>query len=174
MKTEVAAEVFILSSNDHEIMRMFNSDAILYDDTCRNHTGLIGTLGISYFWHPRVWRITQAVRPDKFSNLISVVALDSGTGVWEENGEMLVKNGKNLHEIISHRENIMLYLLSKNVDEVNAFQIMEQIGKGKKLTEDMRRLMAEVRIPKWYIDSCDKVRYVWLKGNSIARAKTAW
>ena len=163
-----------ISWNDHNIMSMFNSDAILYDNTYRNHTGLIGTLGISYFWHPRTWRITHAVKPNKFSDLISVVALDRGTDVWEENGEILIKKGQNLHEIISHRENIMLYLLSKNVDEVKAFQIMEQVRKGRKLTDDMQRLMAEVGIPQWYIDSCDKVKYVWPKENSIARAKISW
>lgn len=163
-----------ISWNDHEIINMFNSDAILYDNVYRSHTGLIGTLGISYFWHPRTWRITQAVRPNKFSDLISVVALDSGTGVWEENGEILIKKGRNLHEIVSHREDIMLYFLSKNVDKVDAFHIMEQVRKGRKTTEDMRRLMAKSGIPKWYVDSCDKVIYVWPKANSIARAKVAW
>lgn len=100
--------------------------------------------------------------------------MDSGTGVWEENGEILIKKGRNLHEIVSHREDIMLYFLSKNVDKVDAFHIMEQVRKGRKTTEDMRRLMAKSGIPKWYVDSCDKVIYVWPKANSIARAKVAW
>ena len=174
LRKQTGVDINNISWNNHEILSMFNSDAILYDDTNRNHTGIIGTLGISYFWEPKTWRITKAVRPNKFSDLISVVALDRGEGVWEENGEILIKKGKKLHEIISYRENIMLYLLSKNVDEVNAFQIMEQVRKGRKLTEDMRQLMAEVEIPQWYIDSCDKVRYVCSKVNSISRAKIAW
>ena len=160
--------------DDSKVMSLFKSDTALYDSGHKSNTGFLGTLGIPYFWKPKIWGMLRECQPVNFSDLCAIYSLSQGTGTWEENGELLIRESKGLHEIISHREDIILYLINMKAGAENAFKIQEYVKYGKKLTDDMRQFMAEIGVPKWYMDSLDKISYTWSKQDSIARTKTAW
>ena len=55
-----------------------------------------------------------------------------------------------------------------------AFKIMEQIRKGKSITLKQEEIMLKHNVPKWYIESCKKIKYMFPKAHATAYVKMAW
>jgi len=100
---------------------------------------------------------------------VRISGLSHGTDVWLGNAADLIRQKTaTLKEIIPSRDDIMVYLIQRGVPELDAFKIMENVRKGKGLTDDEERTMQACRIPKWYIESCKKIKYLFPKGHAVA------
>lgn len=153
-----------ISLDDKETLKIFSSD---------------GTTGIPEFGTKFTRKMLLELKPVTFEELIKVSALSHSTRGWEKNAQMLIKNGvASLSEVISSRDDIMLYLLEKGMDRETAFKIMERIRKGKGLDEEATACMIEHNVPDWYIESCNKIMYVFPKahavGYTILAFRVAW
>ncbi len=74
-----------------------------------------------------------------------------------------------MREVISTRDDIMNYLILKGVENETAFKIMEIVRKGKKdLDEQQVATMKEHDVPDWYIDSCNKIKYMFPRAHAVA------
>jgi DNA polymerase-3 subunit alpha (Gram-positive type) len=62
----------------------------------------------------------------------------------------------------------MSFLISKGLEGHDAFVIMEAVRKGKKLKDDQVQLMREHDVPEYYIQSCNKIAYLFPKGHACA------
>ena len=63
----------------------------------------------------------------------------------------------------------MNYLILKGVENETAFKIMEIVRKGKKdLDEQQVATMKEHNVPDWYIDSCNKIKYMFPRAHAVA------
>lgn len=125
--------------------------------------------------------IIKKLKPQNFNDLVKAFGLMYGTGVWENNaGTLLEREDINLSDIISHRDDIFDYLKAEGVDEADAFNIAEEIGKGKwssprhKQKDEQIELLKDFNIPDWYIESCNKIGYLFPKAHSISYIKTLW
>ncbi len=62
----------------------------------------------------------------------------------------------------------MTYLLEMKLESIDAFKIMEDVRHGKGLTEEQEKKMRDHDVPDWYIDSCQKIKYMFPKAHAVA------
>lgn len=121
------------------------------------------------------------VNNPNFSDLLAIMGMQHGTGVWENNAELLYGEGKSLQELISCREDVYEYLY-KSLSNVygdnpmgQAFEMKEQVRKGlysrKGMPEEVEKLLKECDIPDWYIESLKKIKYLFPKTHLIMLLK---
>lgn len=135
----------------------------------------VGTLGVPEFGTRFVRGMLEETRPKSFSDLVRISGLSHGTAVWQGNQQDLIRGQvATLQEIIGCRDDILLYLTSRGMDALQAFNIMEAVRKGKGLKESDIEAMRRVGVPSWYIEACRKISYLFPKAHAAAYVMMAF
>jgi DNA polymerase-3 subunit alpha (Gram-positive type) len=136
---------------------------------------LVGTFGVPEFGTRFVRQMLVETMPTTFGELIRISGLSHGENVWANNAQDLVRAGTiTLSDVISTRDDIMIYLMKNDLPPLKAFKIMEDVRKGKGLKPEYEELMVEKGIPDWYIDSCKKIKYMFPKAHAAAYVMMAF
>ena len=128
-----------------------------------------GTFGIPEFRTGFTRNMLDDTTPQCFSDLVRISGFSHGTDVWLGNAQDLIKAGIcTLRDAISARDDIMMYLIHNGVDALKAFKIMENVRKGKGIKADVVEELKAANIPDWYIDACQKIKYLFPRAHATA------
>ena len=160
--------VMALPMNDPNVYELFKSTKPLHvkpsDIGCE-----LGTLGLPEFGTKYAIQMIIDAKPQNFSDLLQISGLSHGTGIWLGNGKDLIEKGVcTIHEIIGTRDSIMIYLMQQGLDSSVAFEAMEKTRKGKGLPANCVEEMKKCGVPDWYVDSCNKIKYMFPKAHAAA------
>lgn len=163
-----------IPNNDPKTMSLFSSLDALGINSNDINGETTGALSLPEFGTPFVRGMLNQTKPKTFSDLIRISGLSHGTDVWIGNAHELIKQGYTLDQIIGCRDDIMVYLIQHGVDPLTSFQVMEDVRKGKKIKPEHQKILEDLNIPKWYIDSCNKIKYMFPKAHATAYVMHAW
>jgi len=138
--------------------------------------GPIGTLGIPEYNTRYVRQMLEETRPKNFAELIGIMGLSHGKGLWLDNAQELVRQGiVPLEKTILCRDDIMLFLIRQGMPAKDAFRITELVRKtGSTISAADEELMLQYQVPRWYIESCKKITYMFPKAHAAAYALNAY
>lgn len=155
--------------DDPDTMAIFKSPEPLGLARGDEIIGETGSIGIPEFGTGFTRQMLCDTQPDKFDTLVRLSGFSHGTDVWLGNAKDIILNGiASIGDTIGCRDDIMLYLISKGMDEKFAFKIMESVRKGKGLPEGAEEKMTSIGVPEWYITSCKKIKYLFPKAHAVA------
>lgn len=167
--------------DDPKVMSLFqNTDAlgISPEDIDGVPTG---SLGLPEFGTKFVIDMLIATKPKTLTDLIRISGLGHGTDVWQNNADIIIREGKaDLAHCICCRDDIMIYLISKGLDPAESFSIMENVRKGKvakgkcKEWAGWKQDMINHDVPDWYIWSCEQIKYMFPKAHAAAYVMMGW
>ena len=177
-------DVLKVPLDDKDTMSIFSSTKVL-GVTNEQIMCPTGTLGIPEFGTPFTIGMVDETKPTTFAELTKISGLSHGTDVWLGNARDLCTPDENgnikvpFKNVIGCRDDIMVYLMYHGVKPIKAFKIMEFVRKGKASKDpagwsEHKQTMIDAGIDEWFINSCEKIKYMFPKAHAAAYVTSAF
>ena len=179
IQLQSGTDIMKVPLDDKETMSIFTTTEAL-GVTTEQIMCNTGTLGIPEFGTPFTIKLVEDTKPKSFAELIKISGLSQGTDVWLGNAQELIANNVvPFKDVIGCRDDIMVNLMYYGLEPIKAFKIMEFVRKGKaskdpETWQQHKKTMEDANIPKWFIDSCQKIKYMFPKAHAAAYVISAF
>ena len=163
-----------ISFNDPETFSLFRSTKAL--GVSPEDLGItLGTLGVPEFQSPYARQVLDETKPTCFSDLVKISGFCHGTEVWKGNMQDALRDGVcTLHDAISARDDIMMFLIHKGIEPLLSYKTMERVRKGLDIKPDVVETLKTGGVPDWYIEACQKVKYLFPRAHATAYVMMAF
>ena len=140
------------------------------------------TEGIIEFKTSIMKNVLCTIPPQSFHDLIQIMGLTHGTGVWYDNGSKLIKDGHATADVNAYREDVFNYIqekmLARGIANTGfAYKVMQDTRRGiyakNGLPDDIRRSLKAIGMEDWFVDSISKIRYLFQKAHGVTFVKLA-
>ena len=118
----------------------------------------------------RMLDIISKIEIDTFEKLYILQGLIYVIGASNILDKILKNVTSDVSQIISSRDDIMIYLMQKGMDRRTAYSIMEGVGRKKGFTKEMQTAMVKLEVPDWYINLCQNIDYLFPKAHNVGYA----
>jgi len=127
-------------------------------------------------------RVIEQSAPVSISDLIQIPGLCHSVGVWEENGQALVKSGVPISRLVAYRDDVFRAVQEKMKPEMGqgtgyAFRIMEDVRQGRYaktgIPAEVRQQLLALGVQEWLIESLGKIQYLFPKAHGVLHVKHA-
>lgn len=162
--------------NDVDVISLFYSPkALKLQKNILNES--TGALGLPEFGSNLGRKTLLETQPRTFDDLVRISGLSHGEGVYQGNAREFILDGKGtLKDVIGCRDDIMTRLADiYDIPAQEGFKLMEVVRKGKyldpnnaELREKYNAMMREHNVPESFIESCEKIKYLFPKGHAVA------
>ena len=128
----------------------------------------ISLLGIPRFDNQFMNDAIDICKPKTAYDLMRLLGMVHSIGTWDlykkdfRNGKITFDS-----EILSVREEIMLYLMEKGFEKGTAYKIAEDVRKGKGLRSEYENKMIDHDVPKDYVKACKCTKYLSPKAYAV-------
>lgn len=148
------------------------SDKIILEAFKNNNTDNVCDFGSKV-----LKEMIKTYKPNSFGDLLKLDGLAHATGAFEDNADVLLSKGHKLKDTLAFREDVFDYIrikcLNKNISDIGIpLKIMEDVRKGiyarKGLPEEIRTLLVNIECEEWFIESIQKIKYLFPKAHSTA------
>lgn len=163
--------------DDKNVYRLFSSTDVI-GLTNEDENSPVASYAVPEFGTTFVRKLLSDTMPKTFAELVKISGLSHGTGVWAGNAQELVLGKTDFgaipfSDVIGCRDDIMVYLLYQNLEPLKAFEIMEFVRKGKVQKnpdkwKSYKEYMIEMKVPDWYVWSCEQIQYMFPKAHATA------
>ena len=108
----------------------------------------------------------KAIKPKTINDLIKLICIGHGTGAWNDNQDTLIINKAiTIDELVSSRDDVADYLISKGCSKDLSIRTMESVRKGRFNQENKNELGD---ISETFIKVIGKIKYLFPRGHCIA------
>ena len=166
-----------ISLDDEGVAKMF-SDRTVWNGEEREG---MDAIGVPEFQTQYMYILACQIGVDSFTDVVKVIALAHGTGVWHGNAEDLLKDGIYTKDsILATREDIFDCLLVLGFCREEAFAIAEFVRKGKasyshsEKWDKWKQKIIEAGAPEWFVWSCEQIKYMFPRAHAYRYALDAW
>ena len=120
--------------------------------------------------------------PATIHDLLQILGLCHGTGVWERNGQALVRTGRPVGTLIAYRDDVFHYVQEKVRSQNGsgtgfACHVAENTRRGAYardgIPQEDRQQLLTLGAEEWFIESLEKIRYLFPKAHAIPYVKHA-
>lgn len=130
--------------------------------------------------YPSVQAVVQKMPLKSFADLTRVFSMQHGTGTWINNAESLLATGAvTTEQVIACREDVMEYLLARGVERETAYEMMEDVRKGRAdalwnpsnsspKAKRQQQILQDCGAEVWFIESCRKIKYLFPRAHAAA------
>ncbi|MBQ3182360.1 MAG: helix-turn-helix domain-containing protein [Clostridia bacterium] len=154
----------------------FNTEDILREFQNGN------TDGVTEFKWTFAKNMLDKTTPSSFNDLIQIVGLSHGTGVWHNNADKMIEQGLSVGKTIAYRDDVFNYIQKKMIskgltDTGFAYKVMEDTRRGiyakNGVPNDIKMQLKSIGAEDWFLDSMGKIKYLFQKAHGVTYVRSA-